>query len=321
MKQLKHTILGIFFMVPAILTSCITILDDDNAVNGHETMEVEFTRSTTSALPGSGLLIFWKQNLGDLFTSEVNNLEDYKATKFNTGETYPNDNTMVYATGFSPMTMQHQDNFQTLSLPQGERAGTVDVCASSRISGKLTSPFSEMMSFEHTLTKVTFYAQRHITMVGSRNVENIRITIPAATTYLATNWKWNATDNKYKIDNTKWSDTDLTFEYAGLLFETEITKIGTAYLMLPTSNNGKLKNINFKADITPINSTTVENKIDKTLPEIQLYEKDNTQEVALAKPGEAYEVLLVFQQNSFTLIARQQNDWDKGGLIYVPVKP
>lgn len=323
MKQIKHTILGILLLTPAILTSCISILGDEDIQEGQDTMEVEFARSSENASPNSGLLIFWQKVLGDFFTAEIEDLETYKSTKFNTGEAYPKDNSMVYATGFSPMDMQYSSNYETLEIPIGSKAGTVDVCtASKKINGNYAVPFNETMSFKHTLTKVTFLAKRHETMKGSKNVDNIKITIPSASKYLPTNWKWDVNEGIYKVNNAVWSNTDLVFEHPNIIFETNTDKVGTAYIMLPIDNNGTLKNINIKADITPVESTVVENHIDITLPEIQLYEDINgTIEVSNAKAGEAYEILIVFQQNSFTLIARQQDDWEKGGLIYVPVKP
>lgn len=321
MKQTRHALYNTLFLLATVLTGCTKDAEDTAIAKVHETIEVGFTRTTGNTSPVSGLLIFWQNNPGDLFTAEIANLNDYGTTKFNTGESYPEDKSTIHATGISPLTMEYTGDFQTLKLPEGTKAGTLDVCATSTIDGNYISPFNAPITFEHTLTKVTFYAERHTTMVGSRNVGDINITVPAASHYLPTQWIWNAADKKYEADHRVYDGNDLVFNFPGTLFETETQEIGTAYLMLPVNNSGQLENIHITADITPIESTEIENTINTTLPTIQLYAVDNKTAVTIAKPGEAYEILIVFQQNSFTLIARQQNDWERGGLIYVPVKP
>ncbi|WP_455585288.1 hypothetical protein [Bacteroides sp.] len=322
MKQIKNIIFCLpFLMSIGFLTGCDSVLgDDDNMVKGGETMEMGFTRSSESASPSAGFLIFWKQNLNDFFTASVEDLKAYKAEKYNTGEAYPEDNTTVHATGFSPLHMQLSEDYQTLTLPLDAKPGETDVCvATEKINGSYTAPFSQTMTFEHTLTKVTFYAQRDRTMEGFRNVGNIQITIPAESRYLPIQWKWDETAGKYKVGSST-ANTDLILSHPGILFEMETEEVGTAYLMLPANNYGLLKNINITADITRIGEIEAENQINETPEKIQLHD-ENGNEIVNAKAGEAYTIEIVFQQNSFTLIARQQDDWEKGGLIYVPVKP
>lgn len=317
---MKHIIFSILFMTTMFLTGCDSILGDENAItNPQATMEID-VMSVSENRGVSGTLIFWKNEMNDFFIDQIANLNDFKETKYNTGESYPIDNSKVSATGFSPANMQcsKDEKYQTLTLPAGSTPGTIDVCAATKIiNGRYTEPFNERMSFEHTLTKITFYAQRHETMVGSRNVRNIKITVPKS--YLPIQWDWN--EDKYVVNGSMNATEDLKFEHPSIIFETNTEKIGVAYLMLPISNTGVLENINIKAEILPIDGITVETYIDTTLPIIQLYDTDSKTEVAHAEPGEAYEIVISFQQNSFTLIARQQDDWEKGGLIYVPVKP
>lgn len=317
MKQAKHILFGLLLLAATAFTvSCNSILGDDNIAAPQDgTMKLAFARSGESSSPTSGFLIFWKETMGDFVTAEIDDLNAYQITKYNTGELYPKEGTEVSATGFSPANMQLTDDYQTLSLPTGTTAGTLDVCtAGIIIKGSYYRPFGETMRFEHTLTKVTFSVKRDETMVGSRDVSNITVTIP--TDYLATQWTWN--DEKYTASQANKASSALDFTHPNIIKETDTDQIGTAYLMLPTDNAGKLKQIRVQANITPIESTTVENRIDKTIP-IQLNEVNGTP-VSNAQPGEAYTVIINFQQNSFTLEARQ-NDWEKGGLIYIPVKP
>lgn len=317
MKQTKQLFFYLSLLMACLLTGCDSVLgDDDITGNGDGSMQLAFTRSGESTSATSGFLIFWKQSFGDFFTAEVGDLNAYESTKFNTGEPYPKDNTLVNATGFSPAAMQHSSDFATLTLPDGTAPGTLDVCSASKIiQGSYRNPFSQTMTFGHTLTKVTFMAQRDVTMVDSKDVKNIQVTVPAS--YLPTRWIWN--NAKYVADHSANAAAPLSFSLNETLVSTNLTKVGVAYLMLPAQNGGMLNDINIQADIIPIESTIVEKRIDQTVP-AQLYEANNTTPVVNAEPGDAYEIIIKFQQNSFTLQARQ-SDWENGGLIYVPVKP
>lgn len=316
MKQTKHILFSLSLLATSLLAGCDSVLGTDDIIgNNGDTMEVAFTRSGEGSSATSGFLIFWKNSLNDFFTTEVSDLNAYKSTKFNTGEPYPKNGT-VKATGYSPANMKRTNDYKTLTLPDGTTPGTLDVCTASEIiEGTFNSPFSKTMSFGHTLTKVTFIAQRDETMKESKDVKNIQITIPA--NYLTTQWKWN--NAKYVADSEAKATTPLALSHNEVLVSTDPSEIGVAYLMLPAQNSGILNDINIQADILPIKSTIVEKRLNQTVS-AQLYEANNSGPVDNAAPGDAYEILIKFQQNSFTLEARQ-SDWEKGGLIYVPVKP
>lgn len=322
MKQIKYIIFNLLFIATTILSSCNSILDDESIIsNEQQQIEVRFTRSSLNDVSSvtSGTLVFWKETLNDLFNTQIDDLNKYSDSKYNTGEVYPNDNTTVYATGFSPANMQNSNNFQTLTLSE-EESGITDVCTvEEAIQGNRNSPFKETMNFEHTLTKIYFKVQRDQTMVGSRDVRKIKLTIPNG--YLPIEWNWNAAQKKYEINKDRQATKNLIFEHEDIIVGTNTDDLGIAYLMLPTTNTGKLESLHLTAEILLTNSSTVEREINEELKPIQLYEKDNDTEVLNAQPGEAYEVCIRFQQNSFTLIARQMDNWEQGGLIYVPIKP
>lgn len=320
MKQTKHILFGLSLLAAtAFTTSCESVLGDDELAQSDGNMELTFTRSGDSNSPTSGTLVFWKATMGDFFYREIDNLNDWSETKYNTGEPYPKNGALVQATGFSPASMQAWEvsgkSFNKLTLPDGATPGTVDVCTAEKIiTGSYYKIFSETMRFEHTLTKITFKVQRDQTMVGSRDVKNIRITIP--TKHLVTEWNWN--EAKYVANDSQDAESTLSFAHPEIIHDTNTDAMGEAYLGLTTSNNGLLQDIQIEADILPIESTTVENHIDQTI-DIPLNDASGNQ-VENALPGEAYEIIIKFQQNSFTLEARQ-SDWEKGGIIYVPVKP
>ena len=322
MKQRKYTIFSLLFLTTAIFISCDSVLEDEYTIsNEQKQIEVRFAKSSqdgSSFTSASGVLIFWKNTLDDFFQSKIDDLAQYSNSKYNTGKSYPNDYSTVFATGYSPADMQNSSDFQVISLPN-KSSGITDVCVAEKvISGSQTSLFHETMEFEHTLTKVYFTVQRDKTMEGSRDVRNITINIPKS--YLPIEWNYDTKDNKYKINYKKTATDNLQFTHSDIIHSTGTEELGTAYLMLPTNNEGKLNNLHLTAEILLIDETQIERKIDSPL-DIQLYEQDNVSPISNAKPGEAYEVCFQFQQNSFTLIARQLDNWEKGGLIYVPVKP
>lgn len=315
MKQTKNILFSLSILATSLLAGCDSVLGFD-APNGNkgDTMEVAFTRSGEDSSTASGFLIFWKNNFSDFFTTEVNDLNVYGSIKYNTGEPYPIDGTAVKVTGFSPANMKQDDNYKTLTLPNGTEPGMLDVCTASEIiEGTYSNPFSQTMTFGHTLTKVTFAVQRDVSMEHSKDVRDVVITIPA--NYLPTQWRWNG--KKYEADQSVHAGDSLDLKY-GLINGLDCHVVATTYLMLPTENGGILNNLRVQAETIPTGSTIGAKKINQKT-DAQLYEADNTP-VNNAKPGDAYEILIKFQQNSFTLEA-SQSDWEKGGLIYIPVKP
>ena len=321
MKPTRHILFGLSLLTAtAFTTSCNSVLGDDD-INHKEadTMELAFTRSGESSSATSGFLIFWKETKGDFFTTEVANLNAYQTIKYNTGKPYPKEGTEVSVTGFSPSNMQLANDYQTLSLPDGTTAGTLDVCAAEKIiRGSHYNIFRETMVFEHTLTKVTFYAKRDETMEGNQLVNNIQVTIPE--NYLATEWQWNGILGKYVAGTTH--NTDLVSDRSEPLTEVEKAyNIIECYLKLPASNEGTLQNITMEADVRKVGETSgqAKHKIWK-LKSIQLYEKDGETPVANAAAGDAYQVVFNFDHDSFSLQAIKK-PWEKGGLITVPIDP
>lgn len=325
MKQLKHTLFAILFLSAAIFNSCNTILDDaDNIPTEQEQIQVGITRAAGTY---SGRLLFWTgayTMTSPWLVEELSDLNAYESTKYNTGEYYPSNNSIVYATGYSPSPslssdISTSDNL-TLTLPAG-RAGFVDVCtAAGIITGSRSTPFSARMEFEHTLTKIHFTVERDPTMEGIRDVKNIILTIPKK--YLPTTWTWNG--SVYEVDYSEPATTDLTLTHPDIIIGTGkredfIEGEGIVYLMLPTGNTGKLEDIVVTADILLSSSTGVDRQINETIT-IPLYDENGDQLTGDALPGEAYTVSFNFKQDSFTLIARAQS-WEPGGLIYLPVNP
>ena len=87
---------------------------------------------------------------------------------------------------------------------------------------------------------------------------------------------------------------------------------------MPANNNGQLS-FNLEATMTPVGST---DNIKTNYGEMngQLLEANNQTPVSIAQAGEAYEVVINFAQDSFTLTGVKA-PWKAGGLITVPINP
>lgn len=322
MKLIKLTIFGALMLTTISFSGCNDMLEDENATFGNGKIEVGFTRSSNgasiSSTSTSGCLVFWQKDFGDFHIAEVDNLESYNKDKFNTGKEYPKDNSTVYATGYSPASMGRTSNAETITLSE-DHSGKTDVCvASKEIDGKRSVPFYTEMTFEHTLTKIYFTVERHSTMVGIRDVRNITATIPNA--YLPIEWNWKSNTGKYVLNSSKTAKDNLILTHPDIINATKTEELGTAYLMIPPGkSDGTLKDIRLTADLLLTTSSKVERTIDEKM-NIQLYDENGAKATEI-KPGEAYSVNILFQQNTFTLTARQLKKWEQGGLIYVPIKP
>ena len=321
------------FLSAALLTGCNSVLDDgkDGVM-----MELNTTRTSdatskalsraTETVPGE--LLFWKttDNFGTFYYHcDVDNLNNYNAptsgdgNKFNTGQEYPTDGTSVYAAGYSPIAnITPSVDYRTLTVNDAH-VGLVDVLTSKApLTGSKDIIFNGDLTFDHTLTKVTFKAKFDYTMDKIRQVSNIRVVIP--TTYLPTTWAWNDTNKKFEVQAAN-ATAARTIAYTSTLStkDTEY-EIGTCYLRLPSDNGGKLTPITLLCNLYKFDSTTQFIK-DKTYTPLTIQLKDeNKADVSLAQPGEAYEVVFLFSNDTWTLTAVKE-PWLNGGLITVPVDP
>ena len=322
------------FLSAALLTGCNSVLDDQT---DGVMMELNTTRTSdatskalsraTETVPGE--LLFWKttDNFGTFYYHcDVDNLNNYNApttgegNKFNTGKEYPTDGTSVYAAGYSPIaSVTASADYKTLTVSD-LNAGLVDVLTSAEpLTGSKDNIFNGDLTFDHTLTKVTFKAKFDYTMDKIRQVSNIRVVIP--TTYLPTTWAWNDTNKKFEVQPTN-ATTTLSIAYTSTLStkDTEY-EIGTCYLRLPSDNGGKLTPITLLCNLYKFDSTTQFIK-DKTYSPltIQLKELDGVTPAVNVQPGESYSVVFLFSNDTWTFTAVKE-PWLNGGLITVPVDP
>lgn len=321
------------FCVAVSLSSCNSVLDDnENDVIMQLNISNASDASTSSKALASradetipGKLLFWQSDkaVGSYYTTDIDNLNGYNSNsagtnKFNTGYPYPSDGSSVQVAGYSPVSgVTATADYKTLTVDSN--IGLVDVLTSKApLTGSKDNEFSGDLTFDHTLTKVTFKAKFDYTMYKIRQVQNIRVAIPAA--YLPTVWNWSDTNLKYEVAASSVSN-DLTLQYPTALADQDVEYvIGTCYLNLPANNMGKLTPISLTCDLYKFDDATVflPNKTYSNM-EIQLKDTDGTN-VSTAVAGEAYEVVFTFSNDTWTLTAVKK-PWQNGGLITIPVDP
>jgi hypothetical protein len=320
------------FLMGAGLTSCNSVLDDDYD-SPAKYMQINTTRvdsNVTSKAEGDipGRVLFWTaNNFGSSFytTADIDNLNAWETTKYNTGKEYPEDGSTVYAAGYSPITnVTPAANYQKLTISDAN-SGQIDVCTSNAaILGSSSSIFKDVLTFDHTLTKVVFIAKRDKTMEGNRSVNSVYVTIPKE--YLATEWDWDATNMKYAINTGVHSASTLSLsDYDGDLTNIDTNySVGTCYLMLPSDNGGLLGNSTINIQLTAKllktgeSSTSAVTKTWNFVEGIQLYEQDGTTKVTKANAGDSYVVIFNFTNDTFTFEAHKM-PWQNGGLITIPI--
>jgi hypothetical protein len=323
------------FALAASLSGCKSVLNDnENADDVMMQLNMSSTsESTTSkalsradAATYPGRLLFWQKGkaLGSYHYSDVDNLNSYNANtagtnKFNTGYPYPSDGSFVYAAGYSPISgVTASDGYETLTV--SSNIGLVDVLTSrTPLTGSKDNEFTDDLNFDHTLVKVTFKAKYDYTMYKIRQVQNIRVTIPKA--YLPTQWTWSDTNKKYEVSANGATD-NLTLSFPNTLSDQDTEYvIGTCYLNLPTDNTGKLTPITLKCDLYKFDQASVFTK-DKTYDNmtLQLKTDDGITNVKQANAGDAFDVVFLFSNDTWTLTAVKK-PWQNGGLITIPVDP
>lgn len=337
-RCMDSAICGVLLIAATCLTGCNSVTDDGDGVeitlnttrNDNSTFSKVVSKADADNVPGR--VLFWKasQVFGTVdflyFYSDIDNLAGYSTTKYNTGQTYPSDGTLVYAAGYSPVkTITASTDYKTLTVAD-VNAGTVDVLTSSvPIQGSKNNEFSGDLTFDHTLTKITFKAQFDYTMYQIRQIENIRVDVP--NNYLPVQWGWNTTNNKYEVQSTVLKSTSvnngiLQLQHPAALASQDLAEeIGTCYLNLPSGNVGKLKGIALTIDLYKYGSTTSLAKDQKYENiTIQLAGVDGEYLTTDAVAGQSYEVIFKFSNDNWTLAAYQQ-PWADGGLLIVPVDP
>lgn len=331
-KIYLFSILCSSLIAASILSGCNNALEGDDDVLMQLNTAPEQPMSTSRAddvavIPGK--VLFWTagESFASYHTSDIDNLNNYNANsdgtnKFNTAYPYPSDGSVVYTTGYSPVKgLTVSSDYKTLSVASNQ-IGQVDVITSEvPLSGSKSKIFSGNLVFNHVLTQVTFKAKYDYTMFKIRQVQNISVTIPKA--YLATEWTWNESTSKYEV--TKTADKDLVISYNNpLATQDEEYMIGDTpcYLMLPVDNNGQLTPLTLKCDLYKFDDATVVSE-GKTYTPLTIQLKEDAEgktDVSKALPGDAYEVVFLFSNDTWTLKAVKK-PWQKGGLLNVEVDP
>lgn len=322
----QHKIINILSLLIAVsVSSCNnSILDDEILSASGNNIELSFTRANSNATVLDdesffNVAFFMGEAYTPFFnTKDLQGINQYTENAYDTGVPYPS-NTTVYAVGYAPSdSITSSNGKKTLTLKYA--AGTTDVRASQTITGSSSNHFSKEspMEFQHLLTKVTFFAKRDYTMQLSKLVHDVKVTLGSP--YLINKWEYNQTTYVAAAEQSNTQNLELHIPNQYLTdIDTEYL-IGTCYLHMPTNNQGKL-NFSLQANLSQV-GTTEDVLSDYGLLNIQLMEGESgkQQEVSEVKAGEAYEVVINFTQNSFTL-SGVKAPWKAGGLITIPINP
>lgn len=322
----QHNIINGLLLIAAVsVSSCNSILEDDSLPVSNKNIEISFTRSSESMIGlddnGTFKVAFFTGADYNYYnsTDNLSGIDNYKEDAYDTAIPYPNGTT-VYAVGYAPSDrLTVSDDYKQLALSLTISAGTVDVLASQTEEGNKNSPFSNKspLEFKHLLTKVTFYAKRDKKMQSSKLVHDVKVTLSKS--YLINKWEYNK-ETYVAAGAQETIENDLTLHVPDQ-YLTDIDQeytIGTCYLNMPANNNGQLS-FNLEATMTPVGSTD-NIKTNYGEMNVQLLEANNQTPVSIAQAGEAYEVVINFTQDSFTLTGVKA-PWKAGGLITVPINP
>ena len=156
-------------LMPMLFASC----SEDSISEKDDAGEGNYMRLSTKSGEYSGsdapCFIFWKHSDFDAFSSggtptepyvyslPSGEIDDYKTTKYNTGEIYPPYAEPVYAVGISPAEIPgaNPGAWKTFDVPRSI-AGLVDIQCAPVIAGSEQAPFSDPLKFEHQLAKLEF---------------------------------------------------------------------------------------------------------------------------------------------------------------------
>lgn len=322
----QHNIInGVLLMAAVSVSSCDSILEDDSLPVSNENIEISFTRSSENTVSlndnGTFKVAFFTGVNYNFYaaTDNLSGIDNYKENAYDTAIPYPNG-TAVYAVGYAPSNLlTASDDYKQLTLVSTVSAGTVDVLASQTETGSKSSPFSvrSPLQFQHLLTKITFIAKRDKKMQSSKLVHDVKVTL--GTSYLINKWEYD-NQGTYMVAGTQEKMENLTLHVPDQYLTDIDTEyiVGTCYLNMPAHNDGKLS-FNLEATLTPVGSTD-DIEADYGEMNIQLLEANNQIPVSTAQAGEAYEVVINFTQDSFTLTGVKA-PWKTGGLITVPINP
>ena len=253
-------------------------------------------------------------------------IDNYKTTKYNTGEVYPPNSESVYAVGVSPGSIVPSGNTNWYKLGILKTlAGITDIQCAPVIIGNEQNHFSDPLVFEHQLTRleVSGYCGSSMKIVEADGttrtikVTDIKVTLKGNTD---DQWKWFPESLEWKHPNNQYEveayTTKPSPEISATVFtpetltpdnttETDPEPIGNFYLV-PGFNS-----VTIEIEAKYIDSTT-----DETSPSgngqviTRMWSKVEIKEIypngAIAPDdvtaaGESYKIKLVFDRSKIEL--------------------
>ncbi|MCR4603328.1 MAG: hypothetical protein K5683_07340 [Prevotella sp.] len=308
----------------------------DVAVNAALTRATAESVSDATTLTGPQF-IFWTathfdadpQSLATPFIAQVpsGTIDDYNSTRYNTFERYPDNNELVYATGFWPapvtsgtgLTFTSANDYTSFDIPE-EWVGKKDILvANGVITGNEAHPFttSTPLEFIHAQAQLIIYAKLADDM--SKFVKHITLEFTNASRPELL--VWNKLAGRYVVQGGK-TTSRLVTDY-GQTLANQLSKDRTQFVdnifIVPTTSTSVTANIKFWMADTAEGLNVESDLIKKESGDITISFVDADSNPINLNAGDSYTLTLEFGVNTINLYGRLKA-WEDGGYVAVPIK-
>lgn len=278
-------------------------------------------------------------------------IDNYNPNKqtYNTLTAYPKvDGSYVdvYATGYSPASLETSDGWSTLTVPE-DKLGKLDILSSSgHITGNGASEqqyfdyfdpdtkTTDPLYFDHMLPRVDFKARMHEDMGTGRYLRNITITLDGIETASGSNGLakdeniftsrlvWDAVESRYIPDDGSRRSATVILKDPDMNqldpSEPDPRDIGSVYI-----HPGLFKSISFRVEAEVADNPLFSDSSTMTLNvRNESFTKTGSNTVIDNPLGynENYVITLIFNYDSVILEGRKA-EWEEGENLVIPVYP
>ena len=317
-----------------ILLLLVVACEKQSAITEEGPMQIyATTKASADEMSGTPVFIFWFGSDFDAIADDVytqpyfyaspsEEIDAYKYVPYDTGKPYPSNDQEVCCTGYSPASLvcdygNLPRSWTTLTLLP-ETVGLTDVMvAPSPITGRSslhfgTDPSNASLEFIHAQSKITFKVRMGTDMARSRDLRNIKITIPG--TELLSGLKWNKGRYVAEIACDQESSVVLKDPSQNQLDPSQkIRTIGDVYIF-PGKSSLRLK-VEVEMSDSPLFTHYEVVSVDTEVP---FNLTDGVSEVL--RENDAYEIILVVNYDSIVLKGNK-SPWTDGGNVIIPIYP
>jgi len=332
MKRLKYLIFLLLFCA----CSKHSASDGSSSEIRLNSVLTRATAETTSSVDDltEPLFVFWKasdfeanpQTLTTPFIAQTpsGTIDDYASTRYNTFVKYPDDNELVYASGFWPapvtsgtgLSFTNADDYTSFDIPEAWVGKKDILIAKPYITGSEGYPFSTPLEFIHAHAQLTIKAKLADDMSKFVKYVSVEFINDSRPERLA----WSKADGSYMVTGGR-TTSRLVTDY-GQTSSNQLSKDRTQTVdnifIVPTSGSHVTANIKFQmAD----ESTGFDNNAyaEKESGDIDIYFLDSSSNYIDLAAGDSYTLTLEFGVKYINLYGRLKS-WEDGGYVTVPIK-